>query len=129
MDVVHARPPNVGSTREVPRPRSEAAGWVAGPCGAVAAACFGAGRERGAGAVTATTVEGAEQIIARGPAAAQIAIKQLGTNGGGFFGVNSAHPFENPTIASNLAQSLSILLIPVAFCFLFGQMAGDRRQG
>jgi K+-transporting ATPase ATPase A chain len=81
------------------------------------------------GAVTATTVEGSEQIIARGPAAAQIAIKQLGTNGGGFFGVNSAHPFENPTIASNLAQSLSILLIPVAFCFLFGQMAGDRRQG
>ncbi|MES2664479.1 MAG: potassium-transporting ATPase subunit KdpA [Pseudomonadota bacterium] len=81
------------------------------------------------GAVTATTVEGGEQIIARGPAAAQIAIKQLGTNGGGFFGVNSAHPFENPTIASNLAQSLSILLIPVAFCFLFGRMAGDRRQG
>ena len=81
------------------------------------------------GAVTATGVEGGEQIIARGPAAAQIAIKQLGTNGGGFFGVNSAHPFENPTIASNLAQSLSILLMPVAFCFLFGQMAGDRRQG
>lgn len=81
------------------------------------------------GAVTATTVEGSQQIIARGPAAAQIAIKQLGTNGGGFFGVNSAHPFENPTIASNLAQSLSILLIPVAFCFLFGRMAGDRRQG
>ncbi|NUB44972.1 potassium-transporting ATPase subunit KdpA [Fertoebacter nigrum] len=81
------------------------------------------------GAVTATGVEGGEQVIARGPAAAQIAIKQLGTNGGGFFGVNSAHPFENPTIASNLAQSLSILLIPVAFCFLFGQMAGDRRQG
>jgi K+-transporting ATPase ATPase A chain len=81
------------------------------------------------GAVTATGIEGGEQIIARGPAAAQIAIKQLGTNGGGFFGVNSAHPFENPTIASNLAQSLSILLIPVAFCFLFGQMAGDRRQG
>jgi K+-transporting ATPase ATPase A chain len=81
------------------------------------------------GAVTATGVEGQEQIIARGPAAAQIAIKQLGTNGGGFFGVNSAHPFENPTIASNLAQSLSILLIPVAFCFLFGRMVGDRRQG
>jgi potassium-transporting ATPase potassium-binding subunit len=68
-------------------------------------------------------------VIARGPAAAQIAIKQLGTNGGGFFGVNSAHPFENPTIATNLAQSLSILLIPVAFCFLFGLMAKDRRQG
>ena len=81
------------------------------------------------GAVTATGIEGQEQIIARGPAAAQIAIKQLGTNGGGFFGVNSAHPFENPTIASNIAQSLSILLIPVAFCFLFGRMAADRRQG
>lgn len=81
------------------------------------------------GAVSATGVEGGEQIIARGPAAAQIAIKQLGTNGGGFFGVNSAHPFENPTIASNMAQSLAILLIPVAFCFLFGRMAGDRRQG
>lgn len=81
------------------------------------------------GAVTATGVEGQEQIIARGPAAAQIAIKQLGTNGGGFFGVNSAHPFENPTIASNLAQCLSLLLIPVAFCFLFGRLAGDRRQG
>ncbi len=81
------------------------------------------------GAVVATGIEGQEQVIARGPAAAQIAIKQLGTNGGGFFGVNSAHPFENPTLASNLAQSLSILLIPVAFCFLFGRMAGDRRQG
>jgi potassium-transporting ATPase potassium-binding subunit len=81
------------------------------------------------GAVTATGLEGHEQIIARGPAAAQIAIKQLGTNGGGFFSVNSAHPFENPTIASDLAQSLSILLIPVAFCFLFGRMVGDRRQG
>ncbi len=81
------------------------------------------------GAVKATGLEGAEQIIARGPAAAQIAIKQLGTNGGGFFGVNSAHPFENPTIASNMAQTLAILLIPVAFCFLFGRMTGDRRQG
>lgn len=81
------------------------------------------------GAVTATGVEGGEQVIARGPAAAQIAIKQLGTNGGGFFGVNSAHPFENPTIASNLAQCAALLLIPVAFCFLFGRMAGDRRQG
>jgi K+-transporting ATPase ATPase A chain len=81
------------------------------------------------GAVVASGVEGGEQVIARGPAAAQIAIKQLGTNGGGFFGVNSAHPFENPTIASNMAQSLSILLIPVAFCFLFGRMARDARQG
>ena len=81
------------------------------------------------GAVNVTTLEGAEQIIARGPAATQIAIKQLGTNGGGFFGVNSAHPLENPTIASNMAQLLSILLIPVAFCFLFGRMARDNRQG
>lgn len=81
------------------------------------------------GTVHATTLEGAEQAIARGPAAAQIAIKQLGTNGGGFFGVNSAHPFENPTILTNMVQSLSILLIPVAFCFLFGRMAKDRRQG
>jgi potassium-transporting ATPase potassium-binding subunit len=81
------------------------------------------------GAIVATGIEGQEQVIARGPAAAQIAIKQLGTNGGGFFGVNSAHPFENPTIASNMALSLSILLIPVAFCFLFGRMARDRRQG
>ncbi len=81
------------------------------------------------GAVKATTLEGAQQIIARGPAAAQIAIKQLGTNGGGFFGVNSAHPFENPTIASNMAQAISILLIPVSFCFLFGRMVSDRRQG
>lgn len=81
------------------------------------------------GAVHVTGLEGGDQIIARGPAAAQIAIKQLGTNGGGFFGVNSAHPFENPTIASNMAECLAILLIPVAFCFLFGRMAGDRRQG
>lgn len=81
------------------------------------------------GAAQVTTVEGADQVIARGPAAAQIAIKQLGTNGGGFFGVNSAHPLENPTVASNMAQVLSILLIPVAFCFLFGRMVGDRRQG
>ena len=81
------------------------------------------------GAVTATTLAGTEQIIAQGSAAAQIASKQLGTNSGGFFGVNSAHPFENPTIAPNMAQSLSNLLIPVAFCFVFGQKAGDRRLG
>ncbi len=81
------------------------------------------------GAVHSTGLEGTEQVIARGPAAAQIAIKQLGTNGGGFFGASAAHPFENPTIASNMAQSRSILLIPVAFCLLFGRMAGDRRQG
>lgn len=81
------------------------------------------------GAVHATGLEGGAQTIARGPVAAQIAIKQLGTNGGGYFGVNSAHPLENPTIASNMAECLAILLIPIAFCFLFGRMAGDRRQG
>ncbi len=70
-----------------------------------------------------------EQILARGPAASQIAIKQLGTNGGGFFNVNSAHPFENPTALSNFIEMLAILLIPVACCFTFGEMVKDRRQG
>ena len=70
-----------------------------------------------------------EQTIAVGPAASQVAIKQLGTNGGGFFNVNSAHPLENPTALSNLAQLLSILLIPAALCFTFGRMVGDQRQG
>lgn len=70
-----------------------------------------------------------DQTIARGPAASQVAIKQLGTNGGGFFNANSAHPLENPTPLSNLAQMLAILLIPAALCFTFGDMLGDRRQG
>jgi K+-transporting ATPase ATPase A chain len=70
-----------------------------------------------------------EQTVALGPAASQIAIKMLGTNGGGFFGANGAHPFENPTPLSNLAQILSILLIPAACCFTFGKLVRDRRQG
>ncbi len=70
-----------------------------------------------------------EQVIALGPAASQIAIKQLGTNGGGFFNVNSAHPFENATPFSNLLESLSILLIAAALCYTFGKMVGDTRQG
>jgi len=70
-----------------------------------------------------------EQVIAVGPAASQIAIKQLGTNGGGFFNVNSAHPFENPTPWSNFLQVLAILLIPAALCYTFGKMVGDTRQG
>ncbi|EJW11604.1 Potassium-transporting ATPase A chain [Rhodovulum sp. PH10] len=78
---------------------------------------------------TATTLEGAKQTIALGPVASQVAIKQLGTNGGGFFNVNSAHPFENPTAISNLIEWLAILVIPVAFCFTYGRMVGDRRQG
>ena len=74
-------------------------------------------------------VTGFEQVLAVGPAASQIAIKQLGTNGGGFFNVNSAHPFENPTPLSNVLELLGILLIPAALCYTFGVMVGDRRQG
>jgi K+-transporting ATPase ATPase A chain len=70
-----------------------------------------------------------EQLIPLGPAASQVAIKQLGTNGGGFFGVNSAHPFENPTPLSNLLEALSILLIGAALCFTFGRLVNDWRQG
>jgi K+-transporting ATPase ATPase A chain len=70
-----------------------------------------------------------DQVLAVGPAASQIAIKQLGTNGGGFFGVNSAHPFENPTPLSNFLEMLSILLIPAALVYTYGKMAGDTRQG
>jgi K+-transporting ATPase ATPase A chain len=70
-----------------------------------------------------------EQVLALGPVASQIAIKQLGTNGGGFFNVNSAHPFENPTPLSNLLEMLAILLIPAALCYTFGKMVGDVRQG
>ena len=69
------------------------------------------------------------QLIALGPAASQIAIKQLGTNGGGFFNVNSAHPFENPTAIANLMEVVAILLIAVALCFTFGKMVKDMRQG
>ena len=70
-----------------------------------------------------------EQTIPQGPAASQIAIKQLGTNGGGYFGVNSAHPFENPTPLSNFLEMLAILLLPSALVYTFGVMVGDRRQG
>lgn len=69
------------------------------------------------------------QVLAVGPAASQVAIKQLGTNGGGFFNVNSAHPFENPTPLSNFLEMLAILLIPAALCYTFGRLVGDTRQG
>ncbi len=70
-----------------------------------------------------------EQVVPMGPAASQIAIKQLGTNGGGFFNVNSAHPFENPTPLTNFLEMLAILLIAAALCYTFGVMVGDTRQG
>jgi potassium-transporting ATPase potassium-binding subunit len=79
--------------------------------------------------VDATTVEGASQTIAQGPVASQEAIKMLGTNGGGFFNVNSAHPYENPTPLSNVLELLAILVIGAALTCTFGHMVGDTRQG
>lgn len=78
---------------------------------------------------TAQTLQGVHQTIPVGPAASQIAIKQLGTNGGGFFNANSAHPFENPTPFSNLLEMLAILLIPAALTYTYGKMVGSTRQG
>jgi K+-transporting ATPase ATPase A chain len=82
-----------------------------------------------AGHIDATTIEGAKQAIAIGPVASQEAIKILGTNGGGFFNVNSAHPFENPTAITNFVQMLSIFTIGAALTNMFGRMIGDERQG
>jgi K+-transporting ATPase ATPase A chain len=79
------------------------------------------------GAAKATTVEGAEQTLARGPVAAMVAIKQLGTNGGGFFGPNSTHPYENSTPISNLAETWSILIIPMGMVWALGEMIRRRR--
>ena len=77
----------------------------------------------------ATTLEGAKQVIAQGPVASQLVIKMLGTNGGGFFNANSAHPFENPTALSNLVQMVLIFLLGAGLTNLFGRMVGDERQG
>jgi potassium-transporting ATPase potassium-binding subunit len=79
--------------------------------------------------VEATTLEGAKQTIAIGPVASQIAIKMLGTNGGGFFNANAAHPFENPTALSNFIQMISIFALGAALTNVFGRMVGDQRQG
>ncbi|WP_457427777.1 potassium-transporting ATPase subunit KdpA, partial [Roseateles sp. P5_E7] len=76
-----------------------------------------------------TTLEGAQQAISLGPVASQLAIKMLGTNGGGFFNANSAHPFENPSAVTNALQMLAIFLIPAALCFVMGRQVGDMRQG
>ena len=76
-----------------------------------------------------TSLEGAKQLLPMGPVASQEAIKILGTNGGGFFNANSAHPFENPTALTNAVQMLAIFLIPAALCFAFGEAVSERRQG
>ncbi len=77
----------------------------------------------------ATTLEGVHQTIAQGPVASQLAIKQLGTNGGGFFNANSAHPFENPNAITNLIELWAILAISAALTYTFGRMVGNARQG
>src|SRR6266542_2006621 len=79
--------------------------------------------------VSVKGIQGFTQLIARGPAASQIAIKQLGTNGGGFFNANSSHPFENPTPISNFVEMFAILWIPAALTYTVGKMGGNRRQG
>jgi potassium-transporting ATPase potassium-binding subunit len=79
--------------------------------------------------ITSTTLQGMHQVIPMGPAASQISIKMLGTNGGGFFNANAAHPFENPTPFSNFIQMLSIFLIPAGLTFTYGRFAGSNRQG
>jgi K+-transporting ATPase ATPase A chain len=81
------------------------------------------------GSVEATTIEGAKQIISIGPVASQEAIKLIGDNGGGFFNANSAHPFENPSVWSNILQNWSQLVLPVGLVFAFGRMVGDAKQG
>ncbi|WP_370553227.1 potassium-transporting ATPase subunit KdpA [Edwardsiella tarda] len=79
--------------------------------------------------VDVSPLEGGKQLLPLGPVASQEAIKLLGTNGGGFFGANSAHPFENPSALSNLVQMVAIFLLPAALCFAFGRSVGDSRQG
>src|SRR5581483_5661537 len=79
--------------------------------------------------VEVTTLEGAKQLLAMGPVASQEVIKELGTNGGGFFNANSAHPFESPTALTNLIEMLLIFVIPAALTYTFGRMARDQRQG
>ncbi|HWE76833.1 MAG TPA: potassium-transporting ATPase subunit KdpA [Stellaceae bacterium] len=96
----------------------------------VAIALIACGMPQNLGAYTeASTLEGAKQLIAQGPVASQVAIKQLGTNGGGFFNVNSSHPFENPNAISNLVEMWSLLSISAALTYTFGKMVRDTRQG
>lgn len=105
--------------------------WVLLPLSvllALAMAGLGVAQTLGA-SVSTVGLEGQPVDIALGPAASQVAIKMLGTNGGGFFNANAAHPFENPNALSNLLQMLAIFLIPAALCLVFGRVVGDRRQG
>ncbi|PEZ07523.1 potassium-transporting ATPase subunit KdpA [Bacillus sp. AFS018417] len=81
------------------------------------------------GAVTAHTIEGAKQTISRGPVASFVSIKELGNNGGGFFGANSTHPFENPSQISNILQMMLMMLLPTALPFTYGRMVGNKKQG
>ncbi|CAG9613227.1 Potassium-transporting ATPase potassium-binding subunit [Bacillus rhizoplanae] len=81
------------------------------------------------GAVTAHTIEGAKQSILRGPVASFVSIKELGNNGGGFFGANSTHPFENPSQISNILQMMLMMLLPTALPFTYGRMVGNKKQG
>ena len=78
---------------------------------------------------TITTLEGAKQVITQGPVASEESIKEFGTNGGGFFNANSAHPFENPTPLTNFFEMWLLLVIPAALTYTFGKMVGDTRQG
>ena len=105
--------------------------FAAGPGLAGRAPDLQAQRDRpaAAGTADANNKPVTEQVIAVGPVASQEAIKMLGTNGGGFFNVNSAHPFENPTPLTNFLEMVAILLIAAALCYTFGSMVGDRRQG
>jgi len=96
----------------------------------VAIALIAFGMPQNLGAYTeATTLEGAKQVLAQGPVASQVAIKQLGTNGGGFFNVNSAHPFENPSAITNLIEMWALIAISAALTYTFGKMVRDTRQG
>src|SRR3989344_3078627 len=104
--------------------------WVLLPLSLVLAVVFaGQGVLAALGAPVPEPATQTTQTLAMGPVASQLAIKMLGTNGGGFFNANSAHPFENPSAASNLLQMLAIFLIPAALCLVFGRMVGDERQG
>ena len=80
------------------------------------------------GAVTAHTIEGAKQSILRGPVASFVSIKELGNNGGGFFGANSTHPFENPGQMSNILQMMLMMLLPTALPFTYGRMVGNKNK-